>query len=180
MKMTVKDCLELDVFKPCVIASGNRNLKNHIRSVSVLDAADSKTAVKNNGVKDQLVLTSFYGMSGDIKAQVKVVKALADKDSIFYFYQKINNLRKGNEIIRYGSYKQFFPKDKNVWVYERAYNDKKYLIVASYTDKAATFTVPDEWKGQKAEVLLTNYADGLKELKDATLKPYEAIVFEVK
>ena len=79
MKMTVKDCLELDVFKPCVIASGNRNLKNHIRSVSVLDAADSKTAVKNNGVKDQLVLTSFYGMSGDIKAQVKVVKALADK-----------------------------------------------------------------------------------------------------
>lgn len=112
--------------------------------------------------------------------EINVEKALADKDSIFYFYQKINNLRKGNEIIRYGSYKQFFPKDKNVWVYERAYNDKKYLIVASYTDKAATFTVPDEWKGQKAEVLLTNYADGLKELKDATLKPYEAIVFEVK
>ena len=79
MKMTVKDCLELDVFKPCVIASGNRNLKNSIRSISVLDAADSKTAVKNNGVKDQLVLTSFYGMDKDVKTQVKVVKALAEK-----------------------------------------------------------------------------------------------------
>ena len=79
MKMTVKDCLELDVFKPCVIASGNRNLKNHVRSISVLDAADNKTAVRNNGVKDQLILTSFYAMKDDVKAQVKVVKALADK-----------------------------------------------------------------------------------------------------
>ncbi|MBO4235278.1 MAG: PucR family transcriptional regulator [Firmicutes bacterium] len=79
MKMTVKDCLELDVFKPCVVASGNRNLKNSVRSVSVLDAIDSKTAVKNNGVKDQLILTSFYGMAGDTKTQIKVVKALADK-----------------------------------------------------------------------------------------------------
>ena len=79
MKMTVKDCLELDVFKPCVIASGNRNLKNPVHSISVLDAADLKTAVKNNGVSDQLILTSFYAMKGDIKAQIKVVKALADK-----------------------------------------------------------------------------------------------------
>ena len=79
MKMTVKDCLELDVFKPCVIASGNRSLKNSVLSISVMDAADYKTAVKNNGVKDQLVLTSFYGMKDDVKLQVKVVKALADK-----------------------------------------------------------------------------------------------------
>ena len=79
MKMTVKDCLELDVFKPCVIASGNRNLHNSILSVSVLDAADIKTAIKNNGVKDQLILTSFYAMEGNVKTQVKVVKALADK-----------------------------------------------------------------------------------------------------
>lgn len=79
MKITIKDCIELDVFKPCVIASGNRNLTNPVRSVSVLDATDSKTAIKNNGIKDQLVLTSFYGMKGDIKSQVKVVKALAEK-----------------------------------------------------------------------------------------------------
>ena len=79
MKITIKDCVELDVFKPCVIASGNRNLTNPVRSVSVMDATDSKTAVKNNGVKDQLVLTSFYGMKDDIKVQVKVVRALAEK-----------------------------------------------------------------------------------------------------
>ena len=79
MKITVKDCATLDVFKPCVIASGNRNLSNQVRSISVLDATDSKTAIKNNGVKDQLVLTSFYGMKGDVKSQVKVVRALADK-----------------------------------------------------------------------------------------------------
>lgn len=80
MKMTVKDCLELDAFKPCIVAAGKDNLENPVGSISVLDAADVKTAVKHNGVENQLVLTSFYAMQGDVKTQVKVVKELADKN----------------------------------------------------------------------------------------------------
>ena len=77
MKLTVRDCLELDAFKPCTVAAGKRNLDKVVRSVSVLDARDVKTAIKNNGVREQLVLTSFYAMKDDVETQAKVVKELA-------------------------------------------------------------------------------------------------------
>ena len=78
MKVTIKDCLSLDVFKSCQLVAGGNNLNNRVRSVSVLDATDLDTAIKNNGVKDQLVLTSFYGMSGNEPLQKEVITALAE------------------------------------------------------------------------------------------------------
>lgn len=109
--------------------------------------------------------------------EINVEKALADQDSILYFYRKINAFRKGNEIIRHGSYKQYFPKDKNIWVYERSYNGKSYLVVASYTDKVAKFTVPQELQGKVGKNILSNYDDSVREMKETELRPYEAIVF---
>lgn len=76
MKITIRDCLKLDAFNPSQVVAGERNLDNRVRSVSVMDASDLKTAVKNNGVKEQLVLTSFYGMTGNEPLQTKVVTAL--------------------------------------------------------------------------------------------------------
>lgn len=77
MKITVKDCLELDVFRNCKIVAGKRNLENGVRTVSVMDAADVDTAVANNGVREQIVLTSFYAMKNDSLKQAQTVKGLA-------------------------------------------------------------------------------------------------------
>ena len=77
MKITVKDCLELDVFKNCKIVAGKRNIENSVRTVSVMDAADVETAVANNGVREQVVLTSFYAMKNDTLKQAQAVKELA-------------------------------------------------------------------------------------------------------
>ncbi|MDD7512016.1 MAG: PucR family transcriptional regulator [Peptostreptococcaceae bacterium] len=77
MKITVEDCLKLDAFNPSILAAGKRNLGNRVRSVSVLDATDLETAVRHNGVSEQVVLTSFYGLHGKGKIQGQIVKALA-------------------------------------------------------------------------------------------------------
>ena len=77
MKITVKDCLELDVFRNCKVVAGKRNLENGVRTVSVMDAADVDTAVANNGVREQIVLTSFYAMKNDSLKQAQTVKGLA-------------------------------------------------------------------------------------------------------
>lgn len=111
--------------------------------------------------------------------EINVEKALADKDSIFYFYQKVIRFRLGNEIIRNGSYKLYYPKDKNIWVYERAYNGKKYVVIASYTDKQVKFVVPKELQGKKGSLILSNYDDTTSSFGDLTLRPYEAAVYEL-
>lgn len=112
--------------------------------------------------------------------EINVEQALQDKDSIWYFYQKVNALRKGDEIIRNGSYKQYYPKDKKIWVYEREYNDKKYVVLANYTDKNAKFVLPEELKYNSCKVVLHNYDNNEIVLETMTLQPYEAIVFELE
>lgn len=111
--------------------------------------------------------------------EINVEKALADKDGIWYFYKNLNAFRIGNEIIRYGSYKQYYPKDKHVWMYEREYNGKKYVVIASYTDREVHFLVPPELKGKESKLVMGNYKDSPKALSDAVLRPYEAMVYEL-
>ncbi len=110
--------------------------------------------------------------------EINVKKALEDKDSIWYFYQKINALRTGNEIIRNGGYKLYYPKDKNIWSYSRTFNGRTYLVVASYTDKNSDFRIPEEFRNKKAKVLITNYNDHTV-FADRSFRPYEAVVYEI-
>ena len=109
---------------------------------------------------------------------INVEEALADKDSIWYFYQAINKFRLGNEVIQKGDYKCFQPKDKRTWCYVREYEGKQYVVVANYWDKPAKFKVPAEFAGKESKVLFHNYAEDIA-LADCTLKPYEAVAFEI-
>ena len=113
--------------------------------------------------------------------EINVDAALKDKDSIFYFYQKVIKFRLGNEIIRYGSYKAYDLKDKNTWTYEREYNGKKYVVIASYTDKVVNYKAPAELQNYKScKVLIHNYDNNDIALGNLKLQPYEAVVFEVE
>ncbi len=70
MKVTVKDCLQLDIFKQCIVVAGESNLNNRIKTVSVMDAVTAEEAAKRNGNKEELVLTTFGGMRKDRKSVV--------------------------------------------------------------------------------------------------------------
>ncbi len=76
MKVSVNDCLSLEAFVPSILAAGRRNIGNRVRSVSVMDASSINDAVTENGVKEQLVLTSFAGISSNAE-KAQVVKALS-------------------------------------------------------------------------------------------------------
>ncbi|MBQ9960437.1 MAG: PucR family transcriptional regulator [Firmicutes bacterium] len=79
MKVTVRDCLQLDVFKQCITVAGEKNLDNRVRTVSVMDAASLEEALNRNAVADELVLTTFSGMRNDSKLQSKVITQLASR-----------------------------------------------------------------------------------------------------
>ena len=79
MKITVGGCLELQAFEKSVIMAGKENLSNRITSVSVVDAVDAPTAVKNNGKADRLILTSFYGIEKKDKIKKEIIEGLAEK-----------------------------------------------------------------------------------------------------
>ena len=77
MKVTVRDCLQLDSFRQCIVVAGERNLDNRVKTISVLDASTIEDAVACNGKQEELVLTSFSGMRHDRDLQRETVHALA-------------------------------------------------------------------------------------------------------
>ena len=103
---------------------------------------------------------------------------LQDKDSIFYHYKKIINIRKHNDTIIYGNYKLLLPEDKNVFAYSRELNGDKIVVVCNFYNKEINLNFKEDFNN--VEILLSNYKDSSILMKDLKLRPYEAIMYRVK
>lgn len=103
---------------------------------------------------------------------------LQDKDSIFYHYKKLINIRKYNDTIIYGNYKLLLPEDKNVFAYSRELNGDKIVVVCNFYNKEINLNFKEDFNN--VEILLSNYKDSSILMKDLKLRPYEAIMYRVK
>lgn len=79
MKVTIKDCLELDVFNDSKIVAGEEGLKNEVRGVSVLDVFEKEDYDLIEGNTTELLLTRFLNAKNDAVKQCELVKAVAEK-----------------------------------------------------------------------------------------------------
>ena len=107
--------------------------------------------------------------------KVNVAAEEKDDDSILNFYRRCIALRKSSETLIYGKYNEFFPKHKELYIYERVLGDERYLIICSFSRLPHRMKIPDFYKGKTGELVLCNYSD--QPLKDDWLKPYEARVY---
>lgn len=107
---------------------------------------------------------------------INVENALKDKNSVFYYYQKLINLRKDNKAIVYGDLKMLLKDDENIFAYTRNYNEETILVVLNFFEKELEFTIPDDLASKKSELLINNYeVDKLQ--NSFVLRPYEARVY---
>ncbi|WP_243681867.1 alpha-amylase family glycosyl hydrolase, partial [Lacticaseibacillus manihotivorans] len=96
---------------------------------------------------------------------INAEQALADPDSVYYFYQRLNQLRKAYPVIVYGDYTLLDPEDAQVYAYTRQLNDEQLLVISNFTAETVTrhFDLTDR------ELLISNYSDA----PQAQLRPYE-------
>ena len=99
--------------------------------------------------------------------EINVESALADPDSVFYFYQKLIALRKRYPVFRDGSFTLLDPEDGSCCAYTRDTAGEHLLIVCNFTAEEQPEICPEAFRG--AEVLLCNYRDAA-----GPLRPYEA------
>lgn len=114
--------------------------------------------------------------------EINAEKEMADENSVWHFYKKLIAYRLGNEVIINGTFRQYYPKHKDIFCYEREWNGKKIFVVANFKNKKVKFRLPKEvmTDGTKAfKTVLSNYEnEGIKEV--AVLRPYEAYVMEIE
>lgn len=97
------------------------------------------------------------------------------EDSIFCYYQKLIRIRKQYDIVVYGSYDLLLPEDPELYVYIRTLGEEQLMIVCNFYGNTRMFTLSDNWKLEKTEMLIGNYKD-FKLGKELTIRPYETVV----
>ncbi|HGJ8301749.1 TPA: alpha,alpha-phosphotrehalase [Streptococcus pneumoniae] len=95
---------------------------------------------------------------------------------IFTFYQDLIRLRKEMPIISEGSYKPAFEDSKQVYAFERRFEDQKLLVLNNFYAKEVEIDLPAVY--QNGQILISNYEDAEVSEK-ILLKPYQTLAIYV-
>lgn len=111
--------------------------------------------------------------------EINVEKALEDKESVFYHYKKLIELRKTYDVITEGEYAILDKNDPKIWAYTRTTGSEVLLAINNFYGEEITYSVPAQVQldGMKQEILLSNYKDASKDITKLSLRPYESIVY---
>lgn len=111
--------------------------------------------------------------------EINAEDEIKDPDSVFNYYKKLILIRKTNNAIVYGKYKELIPQDENVFAYLRILDDEKILVVCNFKKEENRFRLDNSIKYNKEELLISNYKVTDENLYDIKLKPYEARMYKL-
>jgi len=114
-------------------------------------------------------------------AAINVKQALADPDSIFYYYQKLIRLRKEHPIMVYGTYDLILDAHTEIYAFTRTWQDDRLLVILNFTRNTPAFALPAHLSFAEKELLISNYAvDPAEAIQWLTLRPFEARVYQLR
>lgn len=159
-----------DVSEARMLRGLQRGSRDNARSPMQWD--DSVNAGFNKGKEPWLRIPVNY-------KEINVKNAINDKDSLLYTYKDIFAFRKSDEfkdLILYGTYDTYLDDDPNILAYGRTYKDKKILVVVNYSDRENKINLDVNIK----RLIMSSYNDAKASLNNVMLRPYEALLFELK
>ena len=106
--------------------------------------------------------------------EINVKAALEDKNSIFYTYQKMIQLRKEHDLVVWGDYHLIQETPVEVFAFTRTYQGETWLTVANMSEAIQIVDFSD--LGTSQEVIISNYQRQEISTMKQTLKPYEAYI----
>ena len=110
---------------------------------------------------------------GDTVKDINVEKALADKQSLFYTYQKLIALQKEYPCMSEGKYEVMETGNSSVMAYRKYDEQDDFIILVNFTSDEQAFEVSSEGYS----LFMHNYEEAAF-LAGQLLKPYEAIVLK--
>lgn len=114
--------------------------------------------------------------------EINAEQALEDKDSVFYFYKSLIELRKEVPVITHGSYQDLLPEHPSIFAYVRESEEQTLLCINNYYGKEAECVLPERFEMAKAKSLLSNYqvSESLVASHHQVLRPYETRILLIE
>ena len=107
--------------------------------------------------------------------------ALADPESVFYYYQRLIALRHTRPVVTDGVYKLLDADNEKVYSYLRVGEDETLVVVANFTAETLDYTLDAAVPEGESELVISNYYNAPAALpRTLTLPPYGAYVYAVR
>ncbi len=112
-----------------------------------------------------------------INAQAEI----ADDDSVFHHYRRLIELRRTEPAVAHGDFHMLLADHDQVYAFTRRHGTTELLLLANFSGEPVTIEVPDADRWQAAELVLANYPiDTAENLRELTLRPFEACVYRLR
>ena len=113
--------------------------------------------------------------------EINVKSALADSDSVFYYYQKLIQLRREHPVIVYGRYDLILAAHEKIYAFTRALDSERLLIILNVSKNIPVFNLPETISFARVELLISNYkVNADEDIHEFTLRPFEARVYRLR
>jgi oligo-1,6-glucosidase len=113
--------------------------------------------------------------------EINVSQALADPNSIFYYYQKLIQLRRENPVIVYGNYDLILDSHEEIYAFTRTLDEDRLLVILNFSKNTPEFNLPKNIPFTTSELLISNYnVDSGNDIHQMTLRPFEACVYRLR
>lgn len=167
-----RDIEILNAYQELVVDKGELTAEQMLQGIHHSGRDNARTPMQwddtpNAGFTGASV-TPWIGLNANYP-QINAASQVDNPDSVFAFYQRMNQLRKQLPVVVSGTYKLLLPDDAQVWTYTRTLGEGQLLVVANFTADTLTRS---EAAGM-GKLILTNYADDA----DAQLRGYEVKVY---
>lgn len=169
IKGNYKQVLASGVSVEKYLAELNKSGRDHARTP--MQWSTEKQAGFTTGEKSWLAVNPNY-------KEINVKSELENPNSVFNFYKQLLAIRKGNDDLIYGDYKDLAPENQEVFAFTRTGKNNEYLVVLNMTGKMVSFNVNTKFKDYK--LVIANQTIEKSSLNSTTLKlePWEALLYK--
>ncbi|MGR5159056.1 alpha,alpha-phosphotrehalase [Vibrio owensii] len=115
-------------------------------------------------------------------SEINAEAAIADLNSVFYFYKRLIELRKQVPVITDGRYEDLLPENKRIFAYARQNDKQTLLCINNYYGEEVECVLPERFDMSKAKNLLSNYQNATSAIASnhQVLRPYETRILLIE
>ncbi len=152
--------------------------KRFLKLSSQVNRENARTPMQWNSTENAGFTTGkpWFNINSNYN-EINVEDAEKDPNSLLNFYRKLINYRKGNELVIYGKYKEYFHNNSKIYCYERVLDGERLLVICSFTENGERVTAPEGYDLEKGEVVISNYEFNPTFDNSFITRPYEVRVY---
>ncbi len=115
-------------------------------------------------------------------SEINAEAAVADLNSVFYFYKRLIELRKQVPVITDGRYEDLLPEHQRIFAYARQNDKQTLLCINNYYAEEVECVLPERFELSKAKNLLSNYQNSASAVASnhQVLRPYETRILLIE